>query len=474
MSGKAPSSRSIKSVRQTPYDEFVHSPNLETKLLDRPRSSVSSHPMMTRRKKDLLDELKSLEDSYENVINDPATEEEKTFSDSIDILREETMVWNENVMTSLTNELYRDDLYNEQFYSMDPSNPQKWYPKRKPIYDLTKNDSSTVNCMALTAYKIFETSKSNVDMIKSDSEDPEKIYKYIYQYRQEPSYEDDYKMIIYDALSGIFYPNPRLNHALADYVSRTSRKDNKRNDLIRDVYSFTIENAGAFMNELLELKENSVSVLNDGVIVQHGTPIDRIDGCNNYIRYGVPLFSGISCKLLDNNSIYEFLGGKVISFPVRSFTLDYRVAEHFAYTRPVGEIDRIEFDKVIFIYLCKENIPYVSPHTSWEGEAIFASSNFIYLSHSIINNRLLIYITLIPIDFNLSSELVETFIKGKQYVASGLDTDIESDTEGGRRTRRLRKSRKNRSRSKRGKSYKGYKKRQRKTNRNPFAFTLLH
>ena len=447
------------------------------------RNDVSTHHMITRRMvmRDLSEELKTLENSYEKDIK-----KRTPFRADMVTLHRESIEWNTEVMEKLTRELfpltqagtYSDTSFNPEFYFSaisERTGSSVLCPRREPIYKLSEHNSSTlVGCMAITVHQIFQASLSNIAMIKSDPEDSEEIYKHIYQYRQEPSYEDDYEMIIYDALSGIFFPNPRLNYDLASYVTKTSRKNNERDMLICDIYSFTIKNAGLFIREVLDLKENSVAVLTNGDIVQHGSPVDRIDtACNKYIKYGVPLYSGISCKLLNNGSIAEFLAGKVISFPVRSFTLDYRVAEHFAYTRPGGTINGIEFDKVIFVYLCKDNIPYVSPDSSWECEAIFASSNFIYLSHSIINKRLLIYINLIPIEFELSVQLVDAFLEGKKRVANEMDTDAEdSDTDGGRRTRRLRKSRKKRSVSRRGENYKkSYKKRRhRKTIRNPFAF----
>lgn len=438
---KAPSKRNIMSSRG-PYNNTHHMTN--------------THHMMLR-SRNILNTVIQKDMANEAMAN---TQDRVIIQEPMAIIQE-AIVWDAEFPTVMSSELKPEGLYAPELYYPEYSNPHiiSSNPKREAIYKLTFHDKPTIQCMSDITKSIFDMSENNIKNITSNG-----IFKLIYQYRQEPSLDDNYEMIIYDALSGMFFPNHRLNHQSREFFSKFTRKNGERAALIRAVYDYTIRNANKFIQQIRDLTLTSFS------------PVGTSYGaCDNYIQYGVPLFSGISSKLLDNSKIIKFIDGTPVFFPVRSFTLDYRVAEHFAYTREEGVINRNVFNKVIFVYLCKGPIPYVSPSGSWECEAIFGPSNFICLHHSIVDNVLLVYVTLIPGELNLTAEIIDPFIKGKADISNNDATQEEdSDTEGGRRTRRMRKSRENRSRSKRGKSYKRYKKKQRRTKRNPFSFMVLH
>jgi len=104
-------------------------------------------------------------------------------------------------------------------------------------------------------------------------------------------------------------------------------------------------------------------------------------GTDDYIY----LFSGVRDTVFPNNELMDFINvHRRKSFPLRSWTLDLRVAMHFAAssdseTRDVAYISDKPF-RLIFITKVSK-LCYVSPPHSWEAEVLIPSSNYSYAGH---------------------------------------------------------------------------------------------
>jgi hypothetical protein len=104
-------------------------------------------------------------------------------------------------------------------------------------------------------------------------------------------------------------------------------------------------------------------------------------GTDDYIY----LFSGVRDTVFPNNELMNFINiRRRKSFPLRSWTVDMRVAMHFAAssdseTRDVVDISDKPF-RLIFITKVSK-LCYVSPPHSWEAEVLIPSSNYSYAGH---------------------------------------------------------------------------------------------
>lgn len=104
-------------------------------------------------------------------------------------------------------------------------------------------------------------------------------------------------------------------------------------------------------------------------------------GTDDYIY----LFSGVRDTVFPNNELMDFINDRRRkSFPLRSWTLDLRVAIHFSASsdseaRNVSELSDKPF-RLIFITKVSK-LCYVSPPHSWEAEVLIPSSNYSYAGH---------------------------------------------------------------------------------------------
>jgi hypothetical protein len=90
------------------------------------------------------------------------------------------------------------------------------------------------------------------------------------------------------------------------------------------------------------------------------------------------IFSGITDVVCSNEKIEQFIqqGSEPIYFPLRSWTVDLRVAVHFSPTR--AELDNV---KVIFM-MSTDKLCYTSDSdNTWEAEALKPSGIYIYRNH---------------------------------------------------------------------------------------------
>lgn len=104
-------------------------------------------------------------------------------------------------------------------------------------------------------------------------------------------------------------------------------------------------------------------------------------GTDDYIY----LFSGVRDTVFPNNELMDFINvRRRKSFPLRSWTIDMKVAIHFSASsdseeRNIPELSDKPF-RLIFITKVSK-LCYVSPPHSWEAEVLIPSSNYSYAGH---------------------------------------------------------------------------------------------
>ena len=104
-------------------------------------------------------------------------------------------------------------------------------------------------------------------------------------------------------------------------------------------------------------------------------------GTDDYIY----LFSGVRDTVFPNNELMDFINvRRRKSFPLRSWTVDMRVAIHFSASsdseaRNIPKLSNKPF-RLIFITKVSK-LCYVSPPHSWEAEVLIPSSNYSYAGH---------------------------------------------------------------------------------------------
>ena len=104
-------------------------------------------------------------------------------------------------------------------------------------------------------------------------------------------------------------------------------------------------------------------------------------GTDDYIY----LFSGVRETVFPNNELNDFINvRRRKSFPLRSWTLDMRVAIHFSASSDseARNIPKLSDKPFRLIFITKvSKLCYVSPPHSWEAEVLIPSSNYSYAGH---------------------------------------------------------------------------------------------
>jgi len=120
------------------------------------------------------------------------------------------------------------------------------------------------------------------------------------------------------------------------------------------------------------------------------------NGVEYYIKtlYGlgdnkIVIFSGISPTVFTSETLLKFipnpaLGIKSIpfDFPMRSWTIDLRIAVYFSFKRDDIADPVINYSKVVFM-MRTDKVCYASPETSWEAEVFKPAGKYRYLDHFI-------------------------------------------------------------------------------------------
>ncbi len=229
----------------------------------------------------------------------------------------------------------------------------------------------------------------------------ESQYAIIYSYRQEAEYpesfdtEFNYHLAQYKSAKSLpidmlFYIDPELFDYLST-ISRTSRDDDPtRHERFMSAYHNTIENTPALFESIRDFTQ-----------IVYTTPVPLLP--NNLFIY-----SGVSPYAITNRELIQLLREPLLIY-VKSFTLDLRVAIHFAHIRDQNDcfpnadtpellgllsrygvfITEPNF-KVIFIQklipeqhsdgsIYINGLAFISPASSWEAEVLKCPSNYALL-----------------------------------------------------------------------------------------------
>lgn len=180
------------------------------------------------------------------------------------------------------------------------------------------------------------------------------------------------------------------------------------------------------------------------------------NGVEYYIKtlYGlgdnkIVIFSGISPTVFTSETLLKFipnpaLGIKSIpfDFPMRSWTIDLRIAVYFSFKRDDIADPVINYSKVVFM-MRTDKVCYASPETSWEAEVFKPAGKYRYLDHFISdyieldidsNNTvpsklLVIVVDIEPIELvKIEQDEFNKFIDGV-YADTGLDEQATQEIE---------------------------------------------
>ena len=212
-----------------------------------------------------------------------------------------------------------------------------------------------------------------------------------------------------------------------------------------DLYSWLKESTRDYIyNEVpINLREINLAIAyynTNKTINKLNTVIKRNDkplnNCNTYPDFTeiltnlyespdhIIIFSGMSDVVCDNDKIEQFINQNSVPiyFPLRSWTVDLRVAVHFSTTR--AELDNV---KVIFM-ASTDRLCYISDsNNTWEAEALKPAGKYIYKNHfqsSILipnargNGSIESDLLVIQVDIDTSSGLGEEPLPNEELLTS--------------------------------------------------------
>ena len=205
--------------------------------------------------------------------------------------------------------------------------------------------------------------------------------KYISDWRQIEEWpeSEDY-FIVYSIVNLLinqevgFIPD-RIKQFISEQVFKDPENEPK---LLYNIYWSTYSNLVPLNNSL---KENQVEIkgLKNELFSQMANSLYSSDDF-------IYLFSGMRRTVFSNDELYNMIssGGKK-TFPLRSWTLDMRVAMQFtSYSDDSSRRDSRFYDGNPFrlIFITKQDkICYVSDTSSWEAEVLIPCSDYYYDSH---------------------------------------------------------------------------------------------
>lgn len=253
----------------------------------------------------------------------------------------------------------------------------------KPGLDYYKSEQAPANLKVLIAYL------SNCYMIQ---------YKMIASWRYSPEWDESLDSPIAYYLVNILvfrktnYIPPDLRQWLTEFTRTYIDKDGNEIDLrfeyLKAAFNNTNKNIIPLNNFIQKQQVPLADIKNFTIPEQTKKYISRGDDCHfpddppisEIIEtlYGnggnsVVIFSGISTVVFSDEQLNDFMTKKEpFRFPIRSWTIDLRVAVHFAQVR-----DHL---KVIFMMHTTE-LCFISSLSSWEAEVFKPAGDYIYKGH---------------------------------------------------------------------------------------------
>ena len=239
--------------------------------------------------------------------------------------------------------------------------------------------------------------------------------KLILSWRGQPEWEESlHSPIVYYLVNLIVYKNTNfIPSDLKEWLTRFTRNYNTpkgktinlRKLYLNSAYLHTKNNIIPLNNAIREnevpvsqIAHNAVdkrfAIKQSEYCVENIAKFDEIDGgLPTFIKdlykgdgNSVIIFSGISPTVFTNETVDNFIAGIPFEFPMRSWTMDLRVAVYFSPIRDKldpSDTDKDYYNSKVLFMMRTDKLCYASPSNSWEAEVFKPAGNYFYETHFI-------------------------------------------------------------------------------------------
>jgi len=244
-------------------------------------------------------------------------------------------------------------------------------------------------------------------------------YEIIGQWKTNPEYPETWelKMLDYSTLPLILKKSTFITKEFLENLIQYTRKNDTRRKVCESAIASSIQGIPELYDALEKMRNDSYTARNllnmiRGNETEHvfksarnqliprlpylneklpGFTIFSDNFLNRYLKFGIPIYSGIGFNILSNTEMTEFCNqGQEIELSFRSFTIDLRVAIHFSgriQDTEDGSLVHDPYNKVIFMTFLNDDdtIPFVSnKFNTWESEVLINIATYKYITHHII------------------------------------------------------------------------------------------